>query len=211
VVSTVTRLPAGDDVGGTLTVNLPLKQVEKAYVVYRKRVYELDSGIATGLPVRINTAATPLSNDQLPFQSDSRFQANDSGSEFGFGGPGVRRGRGYNPQPTTPSATGELGLWGLLFHEEAMKGLELQNSTLRGLDQSWRLSEKNDGELILLIKLKRETGAAEPMMTAADSTCPTQLWLTALPGSGPRAAVPGLMQQDTYIRVFVPVRPAGAK
>lgn len=211
VVSTVTRLPAGDDVGGTLTVNLPLKQVEKAYAVYRKRVYELDSGIATGLPVRINTAAPPLSKDQLPFQADSRFQANDSGNEFGFSGPNVRRGRGYNPQPATPSAAGELGLWGLLFHEEAMKGLELQNSTLRGLDQSWRLSEKNDGELILLIKLKRETGAAEPMMTAPESTCPTQLWLTALPGSGPRAAVPGLMQQDTYIRVFVPVKPAGAK
>ncbi len=210
VVSTVTRLPAGDDVGGTLTVNLPLKLVEKAYVVYRKRVYELDSGIATGLPVRINTAATPLSNDQLPFQADSRFQASDSGSEFGFGGPGVRRGRGYTQQ-ATPTAAGELGLWGLLFHEEAMKGLELQNSTLRGLDQSWRLSEKNDGELILLIKLKRETGTAELMMTAPESACPTQLWLTALPGSGPRAAVPGLLQQDTYIRVFVPVKPAGAK
>jgi hypothetical protein len=102
-------------------------------------------------------------------------------------------------------------MWGLLFHEQSAGAQELQNSTLRGLDQSWRVNEQNKDEVIVLIRLKRANGLAEDLMTVPDAASPTKLWLKGLPGSGPRDAVPGVMQQDTYIRVYVPVKPAGAR
>ena len=113
------------------------------------------------------------------------------------------------------SGAGPLALWGMLFHEAGVQkdsgGRGLQNSTLRRLDQSWRLSEANTEEVIVLLKLAKVSGNAEEMMTSPDSASPSTLWLKALPGSGPRPAVPGTLQQETYIRIYIPVKPIGGK
>ena len=38
------------------------------------------------------------------------------------------------------------------------------------------------------------------------------LWLKGLPGDGqPRQPVPGTMRQETFVRVFVPIKPAAKK
>jgi hypothetical protein len=203
VESDLAHLPAGG-IGGSITLNLPLKDVFEAFVIYRGNVYEFEKGVSAGVPVRLSLNK-PV--DPSPLKPDDRFFANDRDDSVGGFAP-----RGRRAQPTTTTQTGPLPLWGLLFHEHASVGREsLQNSTLRGLDQSWRLTDANTDEVILLFRLKRASGPAEPMMADPESASPTRLWLTTLPGGGQRAEVPGLMQQDTYLRVFLPVKKAGEK
>ena len=50
-----------------------------------------------------------------------------------------------------------------------------------------------------------------PTLKQAQGASPSTLWLKALPGSGPRPAVPGTLQQETYIRIYIPVKAIGAK
>jgi hypothetical protein len=191
---------------GEITLNLPIRDVQEAFLIYQGKVYELDRGIATGVPVRVNTGKT-VDPSQSPLRVDDRFYAAEQADPFGgMGGP---RGR-PRAQAAPVTQTGPLQLWGLLFHEAASGGgRELQNASLRTLDQSWRLDEKNTDEVIVLIRLKRVSGEAEELLAKPDSASPTALWLKGLPGSGPRPEVLGKLQQDTYLRFFIPVKPAG--
>ena len=47
---------------------------------------------------------------------------------------------------------------------------------------------------------------AEEMSNSPNA--PTRLWLSELPGSGPRTPMKGTLRQETYIRVYIPVQPA---
>jgi hypothetical protein len=89
------------------------------------------------------------------------------------------------------------------------------NSGLRLLDQSWRLAplttiptptqQQFRDEAILAARAPSVTGPAEATTTGGAS--PSRLWLGALPGSGdPRPALPGNLSQETYVRVYIPVR-----
>ncbi len=207
------RQPAGGGLVGSITYNLPLKDVDQAYAVYRGKVYPFEKAVVPGLPVELNLSDKSKQEAQeTVFENDSRFiyreQENDDELGGGWGGR-----RSNTPKVTTTAANKDpLALWGLLFHQHASHTKGLQNGTLRSLDQSWRLSETNDSEVILLFRLKRAKGKAEDLATAADSPSPTNVWLHGLPGRGTdKRDDQGIIQQDTYVRVYLPVKPAGAK
>ncbi len=101
----------------------------------------------------------------------------------------------------------------MLFH-----GLDTQlwgNSSLRTLDETWRLTPLTTmpttpqlqyrAEAILVARAPSLADRAETLTAGAAS--PSRLWLDALPGSGqPRPALPGQLAQETYVRVYIPIR-----
>ena len=210
VTSTVAHLPSAPlGAAGTITINLPLPEVQDAIAYFAGKPYKLDKGIGTGVPIKFNPGAgTPDAQDwaRTELAPDAKFYA--SGDT-----PDNYAGRNPPKKPQPETGAGPLALWGMLFHEAGVLkdsgGRGLQNSTLRRLDQSWRLSEANTEEVIVLLKLAKVSGNAEEMMTSPDGASPSTLWLKALPGSGPRPAVPGTLQQETYIRIYIPVKGIG--
>jgi hypothetical protein len=103
----------------------------------------------------------------------------------------------------------------LLFHALGGNGEATDNSGLRTLDQSWRVLPLSTvptppqlqylDEAILVGRAPSVTDRAETV-TAGPSS-PSRLWLDALPGGGAtRPALEGHLSQETYVRVFIPVR-----
>jgi hypothetical protein len=102
----------------------------------------------------------------------------------------------------------------LMFH--ALSGnAEADDSGLRPLDQSWRLQPLSMvptppqlqylDEAILVGRAPSVTDRAEAVTAGGSS--PSRLWLDALPGTRPdRPALDGHLSQETYVRVFIPVR-----
>lgn len=101
----------------------------------------------------------------------------------------------------------------LLFHEKADLQSQYRNHAQRALDQSWRLSETQTRglrtqEAILFGRVPRARGLSEELMQKGDPRLPTHLWLGQLPGEEQeRPALEGTLIQDTYVRIYVPVRP----
>ena len=91
----------------------------------------------------------------------------------------------------------------MLFQEAEQANNRRSSSPLRFLDQSWRL--RNQEELILVGRVARKEGQAEDV--TRDPASATRLWLGGLPN--PKEARPtlqGTLSQETYVRVFLPVR-----
>lgn len=102
-----------------------------------------------------------------------------------------------------------------LFHERIDTQRAFRNHLLRPLDMGWRITEEPRGardqrvrEAILFGRVRYPTGSAEAMTKDASKPLPTNLWLGDLPG-GEREwpGLSGQLNQDTYIRVVLPVRP----
>jgi hypothetical protein len=77
-----------------------------------------------------------------------------------------------------------------------------KNQALRALDQSWRRSMRNSA--ILVGRVAAVEGASATV--ANDPASPSRV-VVANAGNGTKS-VDGLLRQDTFIRVFVPVSPA---
>ena len=81
------------------------------------------------------------------------------------------------------------------------------NTSLRSIDQRWRVEAKATEEAILVGRLAPLQGQAEDV--SQNPTSVTRLWLGKLPNSGERRdRLVGTLKQDTYVRVYIPVRPA---
>ncbi len=206
VTADLAHLPAAATAtAGKITANLPLGNLQEGYAFYAGKAYKLDA-LPTGVAVPFSsTNATVSGWEEKVTLFDAKFSTDDM---YDASGP-QRTARGVSGV----SAAGPLSLWGVLFGDRAAKHFSRtsQNASLRTLDQSWRLDPKNTEEVVIVAKLARATGPAEQLMTDPASTSPTQLWLRGLPGTGPRVEVPGILQQETYVRIFIPVKPAGAK
>jgi hypothetical protein len=119
--------------------------------------------------------------------------------------PGQKPGQRAALQPT--AFTGALPMWGVLFHEGAIKneeGVVPRNASLRRLDQSWRLLPDNLDEVIVVGRVAPVTGPAEEILTGPNA--PAKLWLKGLPGSGERRPIPGTARQETWVRFYLPVK-----
>ena len=188
--------PPGDHsaLAGQILNRMPIGTLNNAVLVYADAVYRLEPLVPGGIVTPVIDATTKES-DWL--KSQARLELiSDSIASPGFG-------RSADNVPLS-----NLSLWGLLFHEKALPlgSGGLKNATYRELDQSWRLRSSSRDEAILLAKIGPVSGSAEAMMTDAQCPSPTQLWLRQLPGSDqPREPVPGMLRQETYIRVFLPV------
>ena len=113
----------------------------------------------------------------------------------------------------SPASPARRYLKTLLFHRDdrspAMAGL--RNSTVRHLDQTWRLGrqlrverQERQEEAVLVGRLAPKEGEASEIDKAGLS--PTRLWLGRLPGD-PRGWDPpdGTFTQETFVRVYLPV------
>jgi hypothetical protein len=90
-------------------------------------------------------------------------------------------------------------------------GSQQPNSTLRQLDEGWRVVSQGEGqqrryrdEAILVARTPPRSGRAETV--ARDGVSPTRLWLDDLPGTqSQRPALSGYLQQETYVRIYIPL------
>lgn len=188
---------------GRITAHLPLGNLQEGFAFYAGQAYKLDA-LPDGVAVPFSSTNEPVSRwEEKVTLFDGKFRTDDMYQDDGF----KRTAR------NTPgvSASGPLSLWGILLGDFAAKKTNQtpQNASLRALDQSWRLDPRNTGEVMIIAKLATATGPAEELMSDTASTSPSRLWLRELPGSGPRTPVPGILKQETYVRIFIPVKPAG--
>ncbi len=105
----------------------------------------------------------------------------------------------------------------LMFHERLDTMSSTPNHSFRTLDLSWRFKNQDElllkrdrrvREAILFARVKTQSGQAEKLTSDAGNPLPTNLWLGELPEAGKtRPTLSGQMNQETYIRVILPVRP----
>jgi hypothetical protein len=169
---------------GTVENHLPFDLLD-AVIIYRNRWYALG---------------------RLPAEGSFRIDNLEVGGKRGKDLESWFTGGGGPGQPGS-----ERLLRAMLFHRHERQGLGMLNSGWRHLDQQWRLTAQAGSidvyrdETILLARAATRFGRAEELTEGPDS--PTRLWLGALPvAGGKRPALPGLLTQDTYVRVYIPVR-----
>ncbi len=204
IVANVNHPPANaKSVAGTVTLNLPIAELLDCHIIYAGKAYAYDAPITPGTVVNVL-----LSKDDptwLEKFNGASMMARTS-SQRQFGGTNT-------PSSQIPSS---VMLFSMLFHDEIQKTNDTvapNNATLRRFDQSWRLSDANRDELIIVGRVP-PTGdqQAEALTSESGSPSPTKLWLRDLPSSGkPRDAQSGTMQQETYVRIFIPLRPVAAR
>jgi hypothetical protein len=176
---------------GTIQSHLPV-DLKDVQVFYGTKVYTLDQPLKAG--------AEPLKVALVPGRGNDpdRREWNAPVQDEFVHSPVAHA---YNPTPMVMQ---------MLFREYT----STYSHSFRRLDQSWRLWRQHElqvqdegvRELILVGRLDRAAGAAEPL--TADPRLPTRLWLGDLPGEGKtRPALSGHLVQDTYVRVFLPVQP----
>jgi hypothetical protein len=199
VVSDLNHPPAKpENVVGTFTLNLPFKELQDVYLVYAGKAYKWDA-IASGVPVNAYLDDTKVDTDWV--RKLTGLSA--------FSTPG----QPYNRSgAVTRVSTGAAPIFALMFHEEEQKAADNaqpRNSTLRRLDQSWRLSSLHRDEVMIVGRAATvRDGNAEEVYADPASASPTTLWLRDLPGGAKkRAEQQGTLQQETFVRVYVPVKP----
>lgn len=198
VVSNLVHPPARrEDIAGTFTLNLPFAELRDVRLIYGGLAYKLDNSILPGAPVNVFLDKSKADPDWLSAWNGA-----------------ITIKRNLNPEQMNGNleSFAPFSIMGLLFHEATQKtddaSAQLSNASMRRLDQSWRIAPDNREELIVLGRVAPEEGSSEEILTAADSASPTQLWLKNLPAQGQaRTPVPGTLRQETYVRIFVPIRP----
>lgn len=204
--------PPGDPAGviGSFVNRMPFPELTDCVAFYAGKAYPLgpilpDSEVRLVLdPSREAPAAQWLQNESQLSAVLARVSSvgnQPAATATRTGTPAAQAGPGNT-----------LPLLGLLFHEAALRndeGVYARNGSLRRLDQSWRLSPANRDEVILVGRVLPPVGPAEE--TLGGPASPTRLWLRGLPGHGrDRTPIPGTGRQETYVRLYLPVRPAGA-
>jgi hypothetical protein len=197
------RHPNGnpEKIEGSITNHLPVA-LEEAWLVYGTgkvpQVYELKSLAPNEKKtIRIDPGDQKGRSDLKPWVSSGIMRSLAPGN------------RGASSQYRTVGSAASMLKKALFFEEvwvERQNKSEAQNqpvrnNTLRYLDQSWRLVN-HQGEAMLFGYLNIDYGAAETVNQNAGT--PTRLWLGQLPGSQ-YEPLAGTLQQETYLRVFLPV------
>lgn len=191
---------------GTFVNRMPFAEVNDCVAFYAGQAYPLGT-ILHGQEVRLVLDKGQPATQWLQDKSQlgellARFTPGDQvqakGNRPAAGGPALQDG----------SSIG-LPLWGVLFHEAALRndeGIIPRNASLRRLDESWRLTPDNRDEVIVVGRVLPEPGPAEPLFDGP--TSPSRLWLRGTPGAGQqRSPIPGYGRQETYVRLYLPVRP----
>jgi hypothetical protein len=199
VVSTLVHPPANPaNVVGTFTLHLPFPELQDVYLLYAGKAYKWDA-IPTGVPVNAFLDETKVDSDWITKLAALSVFTNVNQPNFGR-------------TPAKVVSSGVAPLFPILFHEELQRGQDTaapRNSSLRRLDQSWRISSLHRDEVIVVGRVPTvRDGNAEQVLTAPDSPSPTRVWLKELPG-GAKTRTPqqGTLQQETFVRIYLPVKP----
>lgn len=196
--------PPGDPtkVIGTFRHDLAVPTLTDCVAFYAGQTYPLPGEvIIRGQPVRLvlDQGVTAVQWLQTKGQLETLLNRVQSYAER----PGQKLSQKQQPQ----AFTGPLPLWGVLFHEGTLKneeGTYARNASLRRLDQSWRLSPDNLDEVIIVGRVAPQYGPAEEILSGPNA--PSKLWLKGLPGSGDRQPITGTARQETWVRMYLPVR-----
>ena len=168
------------------------------WLIYGDRCYPLPGGLKRATPGeephRISIPANPM--------TDIRAWATQNPM---VNEPQEPRAWSSNPTPLVKQ---------ILFHEKFDTQNVGRNHMLRPLDFGWRVDkdrtdqrDRGTREAILFARVAFISGNAETV--TRDHPLPTKLWLGDLPDEGRRRPdLVGLLNQDTFIRVILPVRPA---
>ncbi len=199
--------PPGDPtaVQGSFVNNLPVRSLQDVTLLYAGKAYKLPT-LTPGQRVTVGATGGEQPAASLPPDTEW-FDRNAAVNLTGYQSSYNQWGR---PQPAPTSSA--LSLWGLLFHEKAVRtdAKGLNNASLRDLDQSWRLGEENRNEAILVARVESATGLAKDVLGDPAGPSPTNLWLKGLPRPGAKPPeIPGTLRQETYIRVYIPVTQPG--
>ncbi|MBL8793262.1 MAG: hypothetical protein JNM56_05105 [Planctomycetia bacterium] len=167
-------------------------ELKEAYLIYNNRAVKVP--LTAGTPRNVNTASDREAMQISTWFNDIPQPINQNNQQYY--GRYNRYAQNFNNLDHTMRA--------LLFFQEQLKvNANERNSNLRLLDQTVRLDRRD--EAMLVVRLAAKKGDAEAVNT--DLTAPSRLWLGALPGSGvTRPRLDGAMQQDTFVRVYIPVR-----
>jgi hypothetical protein len=216
------RFGSDDKPQGSITNNLPVG-LTNVVILYNGKWYK-----CADLPAQSTTSLDQLFQQR----NDKDFQqlfprisgagqevVNDNGGvnnpNRGFNNPrqGNRGGQPYEVQ--LPERDSYALIKALLFYD-LTHGTEEPNSGLRNLDQSWRVQVLQNGnrsqagdvtrrELLLVGRIRPEEGTAEELTRLPNS--PTRVWLDHLPGTvAHRPALEGLLSQQAFVRVYLPIR-----
>jgi hypothetical protein len=163
-----------------------------AFLLYNNSVVKLT--LEPGKATPINTENDGTRKKVGSWFRDTVLQPNQPQVYYGRGGPRYPQGFSNLDHP----------LRAALFFEELDQGAAGNaNSGLRLLDQSWRL--KHPTEAVLLARVPVPPGPAE--VVAKHMATASRLWLGEIPTPGGRPpALEGIMRQDTFVRVFLPVQ-----
>jgi hypothetical protein len=187
-------------VSGTLHSRLGVDLTD-AWLFYADRCYQLENGIPGGK----DKPAVKVSLDHGKQRAPSDWSSDNTG---GGQRPNTSQGM-YDPSGIVRQ---------MLFFDQLDQQHTLSNHSLRRLDQSWRLYkeptrdqvDRRTREAILVARVAFVNGPAEDLTRNASNPLPTNLWLGSLPEmGGTRPSLVGNLNQDTYVRVILPVRPAG--
>ncbi len=180
---------------GTIKNHLGV-DLEDVWLIYDKRFYRIDGGLKRGGQVHtlaISGLIAPHATEWL---------------------------RGVDAKEAAPRvwATDPTDLVKrILFTESLDPQSNVRNHLLRALDQSWRIQDEPRGdtdrrtrptrEAILFGRVRHVNGAADALMRDAGTPLATKLWLQDTPDTGKALPITtGQMNQDTYVRVFLPLR-----
>jgi hypothetical protein len=185
----------GMKLSGTITSHLPV-DLRDAVLFYRGKYYPLEK-LTAGTPLRVDGKMGQAGDPQVWFnqQLGQPFQAANN-----------RRLAGADlPQPVGSY------IKSVLFHTYPGDNTQqnARNSGLRFLDQKWRLDVNYRDEAIVFGRAEPPAGGAAEGNAdeiSKSGLSASKMWLGKLPGGGDRPRIDGTLSQDTYVRVFIPVK-----
>lgn len=181
----------GDLLTGSITFELPA-ELSDAVLFYQNTRYDLGT-LAPGTTKKLEPALVVGGGGALNRRIDDWFSDIHVAPNTNNWG---RRG------PVNQMQTAQGIIKDVMFGDKDTGGSHARNSTLRYLDESWRLTRP--GEAIVVGRLARLEEGAEQV--SQDPASPSRLWLGQLPKPGEtRPFLPGKMTQEAYVRIFIPV------
>lgn len=195
--------PPGDPnlVAGAFTLNLPVPVLSDCVLFYAGQAYPLPGGGTVRSGETIRPAWDKLTPAPQWLQKEAGLREVLQRVPTYAARPGAR------PAAASPP-TGFFPPWGVLFHEGSLTYGEdevARNASLRRLDQSWRLSADNRSEVILTGRAVAPSGTDAGAALSGPGAA-SRLWLRGLPGSGADPRIPGTARQETWVRVYLPVK-----
>lgn len=198
----VADLKLGDDrrLVGTITNQLPIDLTDVVLIVgtpgpggkVAGNVYPIDKPLVSNTPQRLLNRPPLALSDWLA-----------AGGGAAPAGPGQVHAGSPDTSPEKNRIFKRLS-----FFQADTTARTMRNITMRNLDVSWRLRLKN--EVILFARVAPRNAAAETV--TADPISSSRLWLSKLPAAGEaRPPLLGTITQDTYVRVFIPVKGGGGE
>ena len=169
----------------------PSLNIADGYLIYQNRVTKL--ALKAGQATKVNTARDATKLELSVWFRNTLGAPPPVNNNINFRG-------GYPPPTNTASV--DYPIRAAMFFDAVDRGAgNDRNIGLRELDQSWRL--QRPGEAVLLLRLPEQKGDANVVNRHLASA--SRLWLGSLPAPGAEPELDGILRQDTFLRVFVPV------